>query len=70
MDTKYNKLIIKTKSHPHPCPWSPSAPPEAGEPLPSRERDSKVSPPLRGGDKGRVLDYDLYLLLSRKINIL
>jgi hypothetical protein len=25
--------------HPHPDPWSPLAPPKAGKPLPSRERE-------------------------------
>jgi hypothetical protein len=25
--------------HPHPNPWSPLAPPKAGKPIPSRERE-------------------------------
>jgi hypothetical protein len=34
----YIKEFIRKAAHPHPCP------------LPSRERVSIISPPLRGGD--------------------
>jgi hypothetical protein len=34
----YNRLKYLL-IHPHPGPWSPPAPPEAGKPLPSRERE-------------------------------
>jgi MFS family permease len=51
---------------PHPSPWSPTAPPEAGKPLPLGEREvvgdafqrirgegtTSIPPPLTGGGKG------------------
>jgi hypothetical protein len=38
--SELNPLFAKFYNliHPHPGPWSPSAPPKAGKPLPSRER--------------------------------
>jgi len=38
IDTSFTNDILSKDIHPHPCP------------LPSRERGSIISPPLRGGD--------------------
>jgi hypothetical protein len=48
----FSPSLVGGDFHPHPCPWSPSAPPEAGKPPPS--------PPQTGGifDRGRDIKGD------------